>query len=188
LTGSVIPSRRVAKGPLDERDIHQVDEAQVLAFIAGILDGECGLNVHRRLARSVHRYFVEFQPGQECFVALVRDEIIYGLMAVDRLTDSKAILKWFFIGPEDRDAGLGNRLLSQALDFTESKGYRRLILGTMSQMEAAHHLYRKHGFVYKQQVTFWGRPMMVYEREFGDNAPGGLTPAAPLMRARSSDV
>lgn len=173
--------------PLAERTIHQVDETQVLTFISDILDGECGMNVHRRLARSVHRFYVEFQPDLECFVALARGETICGLLAVDHLTASKAILKWLFVGPNDRNTGLGGRLLSRALSFSEATGYQKLILGTMSRMEAAHHLYRKHGFFYKQQVTFWGRPMMVYEREFGRNAHGeGAT--APPVQARSSNV
>jgi ribosomal protein S18 acetylase RimI-like enzyme len=158
--------------PLVESDIRQVDESQVLGFITRILDGECGLNVHRRLARSVHRYFVEFQPDSECFLALTRGDAIRGLVAVDRQTDEKAILKWFFVAPEDRDNGLGARLLDRAVRFAEEKGYRKLVLGTMRRMDAAQHLYKKYGFVYKQQVTFWGRPMMVFEKPLGRQATG----------------
>lgn len=150
---------------LVDQDIRQVDEAQVLDFIAGILDDECGLNVHRRLARSVHRYFVEFQPDCEDFVAVTDGGRVRGVMAIDRLNERKAILKWFFVSPECRNNGLGTRLLERALRFARQKGYRKLVLGTMRRMDAAQHLYAKHGFVFKQQVTFWGRPMMVFERE-----------------------
>jgi GNAT superfamily N-acetyltransferase len=168
--------------PLVERDISQVDEAQVLAFITAILDGECGLNVHRRLARSVHRYFIEFQPGLEDFVALTEGDAIRGLMAIDHLTESKAILKWFFVAPDSRNAGLGSRMLKRALRFAREKGYRKLVLGTMRRMDAAQHLYAKHGFLYKQQVTFWGRPMMVFERTFDRPSVSDAAAAAPFSR------
>ncbi len=164
-----------------ENGIDQVDEAEVVAFVSGILDDECGIDAHRRLARSVRRYFVEYHPGLEFFVVLRRNGRISAITAIDYLTSSKAIIKWFFVHPEDRNAGLGGRLLDRALCFAADTGYEKLVLGTMSRMEAAQHLYRKKGFVYRQRVTFWGRPMMVYERHFEHNkTPQASASAVPL--------
>jgi ribosomal protein S18 acetylase RimI-like enzyme len=64
---------------------------------------------------------------------------------------------------------LGSRLLNAAVRFAEERGYEKLVLGTMSQMPAAQHLYERSGFVYKQEVTFWQRPMMIYEKGLSRN-------------------
>jgi len=168
-----------------ENGIDQVDEAEVLAFVSGVLDDECGINVHRRLARSVRRFFVEYQPDLEHFVALRLDGRICAVTAVDRLTESKAILKWFFVHPENRNAGLGGQLLDRALRFAAETGYERLVLGTMTRMEAAQHLYRKKGFIYRRQVTFWGRPMMVYEKHFDSGQPADRPAAATPLSDRA---
>ena len=111
------------------------------------------------------------------FVALYRDETPRVVLAVDRVNSERAVLKWRFVAESDRRKGLGSSLVDRTIGFAEGAGYDRLVLGTMTQMESAHRLYEKKEFVYKEQVKFWRRPLMIYERSLRQN--GGRTRRAP---------
>jgi GNAT superfamily N-acetyltransferase len=87
------------------------------------------------------------------------------------LNKEKAVLKWLFVRPEARGNGIGSRLLQRAISHAREIGYRILVLCTMNRMEAAHRLYGKAGFEFKQAVTFWGRPMQMYERCLSASVP-----------------
>lgn len=147
-----------------ERGIGEVDEGEVLAFVNTILEGECGLRVREPLRRSIRDYFAAFDPENRLFVALYREDRLRAVLAVDRVSDERAILKWVFVAPDDRQHGLGSQLVDRAIAFARAAGYTRLVLGTMARMEAAHRLYEKKGFAFAKQVTFWHRPMMIYEK------------------------
>ena len=69
-----------------------------------------------------------------------------------------AQLRWFLVQPEARGEGLGKLLLQQAIDFSRVAGYHRIILWTVSQLEAAAHLYRATGFKKVQEIPArrWG--------------------------------
>ncbi len=148
-----------------ERGIDKVDELEVLTFIDTIFDSECGLKVREPLSRSIHQFFERYNPEKCHFVALYREADLKAILAVDHLKESTAILKWIFVAPEDRGNGIGSRLMDRAIDFARGRGYQKLILCTMTRMAAARHLYQKKGFEFKQRVTFWRKPMQVYEND-----------------------
>jgi GNAT superfamily N-acetyltransferase len=147
------------------RDLGATPPGDVLSFIDAVLGAECGLSVRDRLERSVADYYARFEPEGRFFRALYRDGALCALVAVDRYGGGRGTLKWVFVGPADRNRGLGSWLLDEAIAFARSAGYRLLILCTMTRMAAARHLYAKKGFVFRQDVTYWGRPMQVYEND-----------------------
>ena len=160
-----------------ERGIDQVREEDVLEFVSHILESECGLRVRDRLTRSIAQYFARFQPEKDLFVGLYREDTLRALLAVDHINNTTAVLKWIFVGARDGGQGTGSRLLDRAIRFATHRGYQKLILCTMTKMESAHHLYRKKGFVFKQRVTFWRRPMQVYEKPLNGHATETTTPS-----------
>jgi GNAT superfamily N-acetyltransferase len=166
-----------------ELDIGQIAEREVVEFIDGILDGECGFRVGKRLPRSVHKYFADFHPDGRLFVALSRDNAIRAVLAVDRLTKAKALLKWIFVAPEDRRRGLGSRLVDRAVEFARASGYSKLVVGTLPRMKGALHLYEKKGFSFRQQVTFWRSPMLVYERDLQQEGADAEQPSSGVLQA-----
>ena len=156
-----------------ERNLEEVDREE----LHEILEAECGLHVRNQLRRSIQKYISEFEPSGRHFVALYSDETPRAVLAVDRVNSERAVLKWIFVAESDRKKGLGSSLVDRAIGFAEDAGYDRLVLGTMTQMESAHRLYEKKEFVYKEQVKFWRRPLMIYERSLRQN--GGRTRRAP---------
>ena len=144
--------------------IGEASPHEVVVFITRILEDECGMRVRRQLESSVWRYFERFDSEDRLFSAFYREGEMRALLGVDRLNDETGVLKWIFVAPEDRNRGLGERLMDCAIAFAKQVGYQRLILCTATQMKAAHRLYRKKGFTFKQDVTFWRRPMKILER------------------------
>lgn len=157
-----------APSPVDTYDIRDIDtisEREIVTFINNILSCECDMRVRRQLESSVAR-FVEHFDAQTClFMALYDHDKLCALLGVDHLNDHTAVLKWIFVNPDHRQNGLGSHLIDTAIDFATQAGYQILMLCTATQkMDAAHRLYHKKGFAFKQNVTFWRKPMQILER------------------------
>ncbi|HET8650081.1 MAG TPA: GNAT family N-acetyltransferase, partial [Gemmatimonadales bacterium] len=79
-----------------------------------------------------------------------------------------AQLRWFLVDPSARGRGLGRRLLDTAIEFSRAAGYRRIVLWTVSALEAAARLYRAVGFerTEEQPGQRWGSDVIEekYER------------------------
>ncbi len=72
--------------------------------------------------------------------------------------DRTAHLRWFIVSDTLRGNGAGNALMCEALDFCRQTGFASVYLWTFQGLEAARHLYLKHGFELAEQHTGsqWG--------------------------------
>ncbi len=75
-----------------------------------------------------------------------RDGRIVGCIAIVAAAPRTAQLRWFLVDPCARGAGLGKRLLAEAVAFCRDCGYAEVVLWTESALTAAAHLYRAAGF------------------------------------------
>ncbi len=75
-----------------------------------------------------------------------RDGAVVGCVAIVAHSPEVARLRWFLVDPSARGAGLGTRLLYDAVRFARDCGYKRITLRTISVLNAAAHLYRSAGF------------------------------------------
>jgi GNAT superfamily N-acetyltransferase len=75
-----------------------------------------------------------------------RDGGIVGCIAIVAAAPRTAQLRWFLVDPSARGAGLGKRLLAEAVAFCRGCGYAEVMLWTESALTAAAHLYRATGF------------------------------------------
>ena len=57
-----------------------------------------------------------------------------------------AQLRYFYLEPEHRGIGLGNKLMSLFMDFLKEKGYKSAYLWTTNEQTAAANLYQDYGF------------------------------------------
>src|SRR5262249_47326092 len=102
--------------------------------------------------------FVRAASERERLWIAERDGRIVGSVAVVAASPQTAQLRWFLVDPSARGAGLGKRLLHEAIAFAKERGYDGLILWTVSALAAAGHLYRAAGFqkVEEKPGRLWG--------------------------------
>jgi GNAT superfamily N-acetyltransferase len=101
------------------------------------------------------------ESGQRIWVVELGGKLV-GCIAIVRNAEGVAQLRWFLLTPETRGKGLGKRLMEEAVEFSRQAGYRRIILWTFSELEAAIALYRRWGFRKTEEKAhhIWGRDLV----------------------------
>ena len=104
----------------------------------------------------------QFDPEKDCIFILECNGNRAGCVAITHTPENEAQLRYFFLEPELRGLGAGQRLLDKVLDFCKGKKYKHVFLWTVSAQEAARHLYGKAGFqiTETQQNSDWGVPVL----------------------------
>jgi DNA-binding MarR family transcriptional regulator/N-acetylglutamate synthase-like GNAT family acetyltransferase len=106
------------------------------------------------VARIGADFLERFDPAREaCWIA-ERDGVNVGCVVLVQARDEKtqaivegaAQLRLLIVEPGARGLGLGERLVSECERFAREKGYRRLVLWTNRNLDAARAIYRKAGY------------------------------------------
>jgi carbonic anhydrase len=84
-------------------------------------------------------------PDGIAFVAYL-DGAAVGCVAVHRFDGDDCELKRMYVRASARGHRLGNELADRAIAFARERGYRRMLLDTLSRLEVALHIYGRLGF------------------------------------------
>ena len=136
------------------RPFHPADATAVRdLFSQGLLDFAMGFEEPMReyiqhsladdLADISASYFNE--PGGHFWVAEI-DGQIKGMVGIQRRTREEAELRRMSVAADRRRRGIGGKLLETAEAFCREQGYLRIRLTTVSLLQPAIALYRKHGY------------------------------------------
>lgn len=114
------------------------------------------------VTQGVTALAVNFDPDKECMFILECNGNPAGCVAIANTSEGAAQFRYFFLEPELRGLGAGQRLMKKALDFCEEKGYKHIFLWTVSAQETARHLYKKAGFriTETKHTDDWGVPVL----------------------------
>ncbi len=111
------------------------------------------------VAESLARFVLSFDAKKDCLWLAEEQGQIVGSIGVVGESDSTAQLRWFIVHPAKRGSGLGRRLLGDAIDFCNKRGFKSVFLWTFSELKTAAHLYLSAGFRKTDEKTHqvWGR-------------------------------
>jgi len=85
------------------------------------------------------------EPGNHFWVAEICGHV-KGMVGIQHRTQEEAELRRMSVATDSRRQGIGSRLLETAEAFCREQGYRRIRLTTVSLLQPAIALYRKHGY------------------------------------------
>mgnify|MGYP002572065602 FL=1 len=106
----------------------------------------------------VYGFVENFNAQTDCLKILECNGVPAGSIAIAKVDEATAQLRFFMLEPEMRQRGYGNRLMDMALNFCKEKGYKKVFLLTITAQVIARHVYETHGFykVSSHDKSEWG--------------------------------
>jgi len=99
------------------------------------------------VAGIVKEFLEKLDPKRErCWIAERNGERVGCIFVVKDAARAQARLRLLLVEPAARGAGLGRRLVEEAIAFAREKRYRKIVLWTHAQLDAARAIYRETGF------------------------------------------
>jgi N-acetylglutamate synthase-like GNAT family acetyltransferase len=155
--------------PSVRRVLRPGDLGAIVAHHGRVYQPEFGVDstfeghVAAAVARAARRGF----PGEREAIWIVEAGGEHaGSLALTDEGNNEAAVRWFVLDKAMRSSGLGRCLLGELLATARESGYARIWLETFSDLQAAAHLYRDHGFklVSEDSTPRWGRDRITYQR------------------------
>ena len=137
-------------------DLKRVQELNLMLFEKEYAEFDNTLNRKWTFGEDGTEYFKErITEDAGCvFLAYIDDEIVGylagGLMDNKksyRVLPNSAELENMFVLDKCRDTGIGSKLYQAFVDWSKSKGVKRLRVGASAQNVAGINFYRKNGFI-----------------------------------------
>jgi DNA-binding MarR family transcriptional regulator/GNAT superfamily N-acetyltransferase len=97
-------------------------------------------------AEIVAKFIQHYDPKRErCWMAEKEGEVV-GSVFVTAKSRTVAKLRLLYVEPAARGLGIGSRLVSECVRFARQAGYKKMVLWTQSELDAARHIYKQAGF------------------------------------------
>ncbi len=139
---------------------------RIAALHASWYSAHAGFGVYfeSKVARELGEFCERYAEGRDGLWLAMRSGTVEGSIAIDgsHAETDGAHLRWFIVSAELRGRGVGNELLGKAIAFCRDRGVDRIHLWTFQGLDAAAHLYRKHGFRLAEELRGdqWGREVV----------------------------
>jgi GNAT superfamily N-acetyltransferase len=101
-----------------------------------------GRDVEAYVAAPLAEFAIRAAPRERIWVAEI-DATLAGCIAVVGASEETAQLRWFLVASACRGAGLGGRLLREALSFCRESGHAEIMLWTECGLLAAGQPYQE---------------------------------------------
>ncbi|MCF6245724.1 MAG: helix-turn-helix domain-containing GNAT family N-acetyltransferase [Desulfobacula sp.] len=113
------------------------------------------------VATGLSEFVMQYDSQKEHLWVAEDGQIPVGSIAIVNTGENVAQLRWFLIEPTVQGNGLGKKMLDEALKFCKRQNYQKIILWTVSNLDAARHLYGQSGFQLTTTRThqIWGQEL-----------------------------
>jgi DNA-binding MarR family transcriptional regulator/GNAT superfamily N-acetyltransferase len=122
----------------------------------------------RKVATEMAEFIGRIENPSNTTIRAVSNGTLVGSVSLDGedLGHGECHLRWFIVDQKAHGMGVGNLLMTHATAFADANDFARTRLWTFKGLDAARHLYEKHGFALVHEVpgTQWGTE--VIEQEF----------------------
>jgi DNA-binding MarR family transcriptional regulator/ribosomal protein S18 acetylase RimI-like enzyme len=97
-------------------------------------------------AEIVAKFIQNYDAKRErCWIAEKDGEIVGSVFLVAK-SKTVAKLRLLYVEAAARGLGIGSRLVAECVRFARQAGYKKIVLWTQSELDAARHIYKKAGF------------------------------------------
>lgn len=97
-------------------------------------------------AEIVAKFIQSYDPKRErCWIAEKDGEVVGSVFLVAK-SATTAKLRLLYVEPSARGLGIGSRLVGECVRFARQAGYKKIVLWTQSELDAARHIYKRAGF------------------------------------------
>jgi GNAT superfamily N-acetyltransferase len=114
-----------------------------------------------QVGSELSEFISKFDDSNDGLWVATKDGIFAGSVAIDGYNArvEGARLRWFIVAPEFQNAGIGKKLISQAVEFCRMKKYPKVFLWTFEGLDAARRLYEQEKFRLSEahDVDQWGQ-------------------------------
>ena len=121
-----------------------------------------------KVAAELAEFVGRLDAAQDGLWTACLESRVQGAIAIDgiKAKTEAAHLRWFILAPGLRGRGMGSELLGRAIGFCREKTHKKIFLWTFKGLDAARHLYEKHGFTLAEEFEGdqWGTT--VIEQKF----------------------
>ena len=161
----MLPSQKPESGASYLIRPHQVGDMGWIVHRQGVLySQEYGYNEeYEALCAEIVATFIQNYDGkrERCWIAEKDGEVVGSLFVVAK-SKTIAKLRLLYVEPAARGLGIGSRLVSECVRFARQAGYRKMVLWTQSELDAARHIYKKAGFrvVEKKKHHSFGKDLV----------------------------
>lgn len=110
------------------------------------------------VAKYMAEFIENYDPAKDKLWIVEKESEIVGSIAIVKKDNKTAQLRWLLVEPHLRNKGIGTKLMHEAISFSKSQGYQKVILGTFSDLIIARMLYSKNGFqlLDSKKHQIWG--------------------------------
>ncbi len=106
-------------------------------------------------------FYMRNSPRERIWL-LQDEEGIMGCIALARVMNDEAQLRWFFVDEKLRGKGYGQKLINLLICFAVETNYKRIVLWTVSLLEEARKIYERNGFILEEEHSslIWGKELV----------------------------
>jgi GNAT superfamily N-acetyltransferase len=113
-----------------------------------------------QVSRELSDFISHFDEKRDGLWNAVSGETLAGCIAIagDRDRPGDARLRWYIVDPSRQGEGIGRTLITKAIDFSKTAGYKRIYLWTFKGLNQAQSIYERNGFrkAEVRDVEQWG--------------------------------